>query len=120
MGSGSSAFEFEEFRLDVDKRLLTRSGRVVPILPKALDLLIFLIQQRHRALDKDEILKGVWPGTFVSEANLTQNISVLRKALGESPREHRFIVTIPGAAIASPRTRTKSFPPWAIAHGRSS
>lgn len=96
MSVPANTLEFDEFRLDVEKRQLSRSGQVVPILPKALDLLIFLVQQRHRPLGKDEILRAVWPGTFVSEANLTQNVSVLRKALGESPRDHRFIVTIPG------------------------
>jgi serine/threonine-protein kinase len=96
MTAGGPAFEFDDFRLDTGKRLLYKGGQAVPILPKALDLLVFLVHQRHRALEKDEILKAVWPGTFVSEANLTQNISVLRKALGESPREHRYIVTIPG------------------------
>ncbi|MFA5909910.1 MAG: tetratricopeptide repeat protein [Vicinamibacterales bacterium] len=96
MAAGGPVFEFDEFRLDAGKRLLSKSGQVVAILPKAFNLLVFLVQHRHRALDKDEILHGVWPGTFVSEANLTQNISVLRKALGESPREHRYIVTVPG------------------------
>jgi DNA-binding winged helix-turn-helix (wHTH) protein/Flp pilus assembly protein TadD len=96
MAAADPTFEFDEFRLDVGKRLLHKAGQAVAVLPKAFDLLVFLVQQRHRALDKDEILAAVWPGTFVSEANLTQNISVLRKALGESPREHRYIVTIPG------------------------
>lgn len=96
MGSGAPTYEFGPFTLDSGKRLLFRDGAPVAILPKALDLLVFLIQQRSRLVDKNEILQAVWPGTFVSEANLTQNVSVLRKALGEGPREHRFIVTIPG------------------------
>jgi DNA-binding winged helix-turn-helix (wHTH) protein/Tfp pilus assembly protein PilF len=96
MGSGAATYEFGPFTLDSGKRLLFRDGALVAILPKALDLLVFLIQQRSRLVDKDEILQAVWPGTFVSEANLTQNVSVLRKTLGEGPREHRFIVTLPG------------------------
>lgn len=96
MARGGPIFEFDGFRVDVGKRLLSRSGQAVAVLPKAFDLLVFLIQHRNRTLDKDEILRGVWPGTFVSEANLTQNVSVLRRALGESPRDHRYIVTLPG------------------------
>lgn len=96
MSPDSPVFEFGEFRVDASKRLLYKSGQVVPILPKAFDLLAFLIQQRNRPIEKEEILRALWPGTFVSEANLTQNVSVLRKALGESPSEHRFIITVPG------------------------
>lgn len=96
MASSTPTYEFGPFKLDAGKRLLFQADAPIDILPKALDLLIFLVQRRSRLIGKDEILRAVWPGTFVSEANLTQNISVLRKTLGESPREHRYIVTVPG------------------------
>ena len=55
-----------------------------------------MIENHGRVLDKDELMRSVWPDQIVEEANLTVNISALRKALGESPSEHRFIVTVPG------------------------
>lgn len=96
MSSGSPRiFEFGEFRLDAARRLLFRDGQPVRILPKAVDLLISLVMRRDEVVTKEALLAAVWPDTFVEEANLPQNISVLRKALGESPQEHRFIVTVP-------------------------
>lgn len=96
MSGGGHVFEFGEFRVDVGKRLLFRKGEPVAILPKAFDILNVLLQHRDRVVTKAELLKAVWPDTFVEEGNLTQNISVLRKTLGESPSEHKFIVTVPG------------------------
>lgn len=89
-------FEFDEFRLDAGKRLLLRNGKGVPILPKAFDILHFLVRNRERVVTKDEVMKAVWADTFVEEANLTQNVSVIRKTLGERAGEHRFIITVPG------------------------
>lgn len=89
-------FEFDEYRLDEAKRLLLRDGHAVSILPKAFDILIYLVRHRDRVVAKDEVMKAVWPNTFVEEANLTQNVSVIRKTLGERAGEHRFIITIPG------------------------
>lgn len=89
-------FEFHEFRLDPAKRLLFRSAEPVVIPPKAFDLLLYLLQHRDRVVTKAELLTAVWPDTFVEEANLAQNVSVIRRALGESPRDHRSILTLPG------------------------
>lgn len=94
--STASAYEFEDFRIDPLKRLLLRGGPSVALPPKAFDLLLLLIQARPRALKKDELMKAIWPDTFVEEGNLTQNIFLLRRALGESPHDHRFIITLPG------------------------
>jgi DNA-binding winged helix-turn-helix (wHTH) protein/Flp pilus assembly protein TadD len=94
--SSGKVFEFAKFRMDVPKRLLFREGQAVALVPKAFDTLAFLVQHRDRVVTKDEVMQAVWPDTFVEEANLTQNISVVRKALGESPKDHRFIVTVPG------------------------
>jgi len=95
VSGGPTVFEFGEFRLDEARRLLFASGQAVRILPKAFDLLLFLIQHRDQVVTKDALLAAVWPDTFVEEANLAQNISVVRKVLGESPQDHRFIVTVP-------------------------
>lgn len=89
-------YDFGLFRVDAARRLLLRRGEPVPLTPKAFDILLVLIQNRDRVVEKDELMKLVWPDTSVEENNLTRNISTLRKALEEGPNEHRFIVTIPG------------------------
>jgi DNA-binding winged helix-turn-helix (wHTH) protein len=89
-------YEFGPFRLHVMKRLLVRGGEVVPVTSKVFDLLLLLVEHGGRVLHKDELIAALWPDTVVEENNLTQQISVLRKALGESAREHRFVVTVPG------------------------
>jgi len=89
-------YEFGPFRADGVRRLLFRDGQPVPLTSKAFDTLLVLIQNRDRVLGKDELLKAIWPNSFVEEANLAQNVSALRKALGENPGEHRYIATIPG------------------------
>jgi Tol biopolymer transport system component/DNA-binding winged helix-turn-helix (wHTH) protein len=95
-GSKRHCYAFGPFRADPLKRLLLREGQVVPITPKAFDLLLTLLQHSGEALSKDELLQAVWPDAEVEENNLTRNISTLRKALGEQPDEHRYVVTIPG------------------------
>jgi DNA-binding winged helix-turn-helix (wHTH) protein/lipoprotein NlpI len=89
-------FEFYDFRLDAGKRLLFQSGQPVALAPKAFDILLYLVHHHDRVVTKAELLKAIWPDTFVEEANLAQNVSVIRRALGESPSEHKSILTIPG------------------------
>lgn len=89
-------YDFGPFRADGLRRLLLRDGQAVPLTSKAFDTLLVLIRNRDRVLDKDALLKAIWPNSFVEEANLAQNVSALRKALGELPGEHRYIATIPG------------------------
>src|SRR5215472_14831246 len=89
-------YEFGEFQLDAGRRLLLRAGDVVALTPKAFDILLILVRNRGRVVEKDELMRLVWPGTVVEENNLTRNISSLRKALAEGPNDHRFIVTVPG------------------------
>jgi DNA-binding winged helix-turn-helix (wHTH) protein/Flp pilus assembly protein TadD len=91
-----TVFEFEGFKLNTLNRLVFRGDHPVSLPPKAFDILCFLIEHRDRVVTKAELLKAVWPGTFVEEGNLAQNVSVIRRVLGEVPSEHRFIVTIPG------------------------
>jgi len=88
-------YEFGPFRLDAGERQLLRDGEVVPLRPKVFDVLLALVQHSGHILSKDEVMKLVWPDTTVEEGNLARNISTLRNALGERPREHQYIETIP-------------------------
>jgi DNA-binding winged helix-turn-helix (wHTH) protein/tetratricopeptide (TPR) repeat protein len=89
-------YEFGPFRLDPNHRQLLRENQPVPLQPKAFDILLALVENSERVVLKDDLMKMVWPGTFVEEANLAQNISVLRRILGEAAGENRYIVTLPG------------------------
>jgi Tol biopolymer transport system component/DNA-binding winged helix-turn-helix (wHTH) protein len=88
-------YEFGSFRLDAGEQLLLRDGEIVQLTPKAFDLLLALVERHGHLLPKDELLKLVWPDSFVEEANLASNISQLRKALGEGENGHRYIETVP-------------------------
>jgi DNA-binding winged helix-turn-helix (wHTH) protein/TolB-like protein/Tfp pilus assembly protein PilF len=94
--SSTKHFRFAEFELDGPKRLLLRSGDVVSLNPKAFDLLLALVESRGEVLTKDQLLERVWPDQIIEEGNLKVHVSALRKALGQSGNEHRFIVTVPG------------------------
>src|SRR5271168_2004385 len=97
MNKGTKHFyEFGPFRMDPDERLLLRDNRPVPLQPKAFETLLVLVQHSETVVLKDDLMKSVWPGTFVEESNLAQNIFVLRKTLGEIAGENRYIVTVPG------------------------
>jgi DNA-binding winged helix-turn-helix (wHTH) protein/TolB-like protein/Tfp pilus assembly protein PilF len=89
-------YEFDLFCVDTGKRLLLRQGEPVPLKPKVFETLLVLVQNSGRVLDKDELMQTIWPDTIVEENNLTQNISAIRKALGERRDEHRYVVTVPG------------------------
>lgn len=92
-----STYVFEEFCLDTRKRLLFGpDGRPVSLMPKAFDILLYLLTNASRVVEKDELMSAIWPDTAVEENNLTQNISSIRKALGERHNENRFIATVPG------------------------
>jgi DNA-binding winged helix-turn-helix (wHTH) protein/TolB-like protein/Tfp pilus assembly protein PilF len=89
-------YEFGPFCVDPSKRLLSRDGENVALTPKSFDILLTLIESCGEVVTKDYLIKRVWPDTYVEEGNLTYNISVLRKALGERAGEHQYIVTVPG------------------------
>jgi DNA-binding winged helix-turn-helix (wHTH) protein/TolB-like protein len=93
----SRIYEFEEFRLEAKSHRLFRraGGELVPLTPKAVDLLLFFVRNAGRVLSKDELLDAVWENSFVEEANISQTIFVLRKTLGENTKEPRFILTVP-------------------------
>jgi DNA-binding winged helix-turn-helix (wHTH) protein/tetratricopeptide (TPR) repeat protein len=89
-------YDFGEFRLEPEKRLLSRQGRPVALTPKVFETLLHLVQHGNRVLDKEDLMQALWPDTAVEENNLNQNISVLRRVLGENRGEERYIATIPG------------------------
>lgn len=86
-------YRFDEFELSRSRRALLRDGAPVPLLPKTFEVLSCLVRNPGRILAKEEILKTVWPESYVEENNLTQHISLLRKALAD---RSTYIVTIPG------------------------
>ena len=88
-------YEFGPFRLDSKCCVLLRDGVVVPLNPKAFDTLLALVESHGSPLAKEELMKLVWPDTFVEETNLTQQVSILRKALGDSAEGFSYIETIP-------------------------
>ena len=89
-------YEFDAFRVDPVRRVLLRDGEPVPVTPKAFSILVALMEKPGEVVEKSDLLERVWPGAFVTEANLTQNIFSLRKCLGERANENRYIVTVPG------------------------
>ena len=88
-------YAFGRFSLKTAERVLLREGEPVPLTPKVFDILLALVENRGRIVEKDDLMKRVWPNTFVEEGNLTQNVSLLRKALGENPSGPQFIETVP-------------------------
>jgi len=88
-------YEFGRFRLDVTQRVLAKDGELVTLAPKVLDTLVFLVQNRGRILEKRELVDALWPESFVEESNLSQNIFLLRKLLGDDRGDSAFIQTIP-------------------------
>jgi DNA-binding winged helix-turn-helix (wHTH) protein len=89
-------YEFGPFRVDPKKETLLREGEPVPLTPKTFQILLVLIRHHQEVATKDDLMKTVWPDTFVEEANLTRNIFMLRKARGETAQDHKYIVTVPG------------------------
>ena len=89
-------YDFGPFRLDARQHHLSRQGRVVPLTPKAFETLLVLVRNCDQLVEKDELLKRVWPNSFVEEGTLAQNIFTLRKALGGNTRSgEKYITTIP-------------------------
>jgi DNA-binding winged helix-turn-helix (wHTH) protein/tetratricopeptide (TPR) repeat protein/TolB-like protein len=88
-------YEFDSFILDENEKVLLRDGERVLLTPKALEMLIVFVSNAGLVLEKEELMEIVWPDTFVEEANLAVNISMLRKALGEMPGGGQYIGTLP-------------------------
>ncbi|MGA3103544.1 MAG: transcriptional regulator [Terriglobales bacterium] len=86
----------DDFQLDALARTLRRKDEIVTLNRRAFDVLLYLVQNPGRILSRDELLKNVWPDTFVDENNLAQSISSLRRALAERPGDNNYIVTLAG------------------------
>src|SRR5579864_6390192 len=93
--SEKTLYDFGPFRLDAGQRVLLRHGELIPLAPKAFDTLLELVENDGQVLDKEQLLKRIWPDTFVEEGSLAQNISILRKILGEGTDGQQYIQTIP-------------------------
>ena len=89
-------YEFDDFRVDAGSRLLTKNGEQISLTPKVFDTLLYLVENSGKVIEKEELMSAIWTDTIVEENNLSQNISILRRILGEKRGEHRFIATIPG------------------------
>ena len=109
--------QFGPYRYDAAQRLLFREGELVQLAPKALETLHVLLERRGRVVDKDELMKLVWPDTVVEEIGLARNISLLRKALGDETgacietipkRGYRFVAEVSGNKATQRRRRW----PW--------
>jgi DNA-binding winged helix-turn-helix (wHTH) protein/TolB-like protein/Tfp pilus assembly protein PilF len=92
---GIEGYEFGPYRIETGERLLHRGEELVPLPPKVAETLLVLVQNAGRMVDKNDLLKAVWPDTFVEEGALTRNISLLRKTLGDAGDNPTFIETIP-------------------------
>jgi DNA-binding winged helix-turn-helix (wHTH) protein/tetratricopeptide (TPR) repeat protein len=89
-------YEFGPFRVDPEKQVLLREDHHVAISPKVFETLLILVRRSREVVSKEDLMKALWPDAFVEEANLSQNIFMLRKALGDTPEDRRYIVTLPG------------------------
>lgn len=87
-------YSFGQFRLDATERVLLRDGSPVSLTPKAIETLVVLVENSGHIVEKDDLMKSVWPDTFVSEDSLTRNVSLLRKILGDAT-DDQFIETLP-------------------------
>lgn len=87
-------YDFANFRLDISEKILLREGKPVPLTPKVFDTLCVLVENAGRLLEKDEMMRKIWCDRFVEEGNLAFNIKVIRKALGDSATQPRFIKTV--------------------------
>ncbi|HJR07614.1 MAG TPA: tetratricopeptide repeat protein [Pyrinomonadaceae bacterium] len=113
------SYAFADFLLDpAEQLLLRRNGEAVPLTPKAFLTLRALLQNSGRTVEKDELLREVWPGTFVEEGNLTVTIFMLRKALGEGKVEPKFIQTVPrrGYRFIAPVTEVQTEEQARVSH----
>jgi eukaryotic-like serine/threonine-protein kinase len=89
-------YEFGPFRMDPDKQVLLRDGQLIAVTPKAFETLLVLVRRGREVVSKEELLKEIWPASFVEEANLSQHIFKLRRALGDTLEGEHYIVTLPG------------------------
>ena len=114
------AFAFGPFRLDVAERLLLRDGEPITLPPKAFETLLVLVQNSGRLITKRDLMNRLWPDTFVEEANLANNISLLRKVLDDDRQECKYIETVPKSGYRFVATVTEpATPRTEVAHDSS-
>jgi len=89
-------YEFDDFRIDPVRRDVHRLDDLIHLPPKVFDTLLTLVRHHGSVVEKNALIEAVWPDTNVEENNLTQNISAIRKALGDDRERNRYVVTIPG------------------------
>lgn len=92
----SCVYEFEGFRIEAGNCLLSHQGTPVALTPKVFDTLLYMVRHKGEVLETEALMRAIWPDTIVEENNLNQNISILRRVLGEKRGENRYIVTVPG------------------------
>src|SRR5215510_1083398 len=109
----NQCYEFGPFRLATAEHRLYRNGEVVLLPPKEFDLLLLLVQNPGQVMNRESLIKALWPNTVVEEANLNVHISALRKALAESQGEQRYIETLPrlGYRFIAPVTEVGGMAP---------
>lgn len=97
-------YKFGPFELDTERHTLMRDGRILALPPKCFDLLCILVTNGGSLLEKEYLMGALWPDTFVEEANLSNLVALLRKALGDSPAQSQYIKTVPkfGYRFATP------------------
>lgn len=113
-------YRFGSFCLEPEERVLLRDSSPVPLTPKAFDLLLVLVEDHGHLVEKDQLMKRVWPDAFVEESNLTYNISILRRTLGEDGDGEGFIETVPkrGYRFVAPVREEQESPAALIEPGR--
>ncbi|HET7451889.1 MAG TPA: tetratricopeptide repeat protein, partial [Thermoanaerobaculia bacterium] len=106
-------YEFGPFRLEARERRLWNGEDLVPLPPKVFDTLVLLVENAGHVVTKSELMASLWPGTAVEEGNLTKNIWLIRRALGESEGENRYIETVPkaGYRFVAPLREAAEAPP---------
>src|SRR6185295_1126247 len=87
-------YRFGDFTLDIDQRVLLREGKPLALTPKVFDTLLILVENSGQIVEKEELMRRLWPNTFVEEGNLTVNIQQLRKSLSDDARDPRYVATI--------------------------
>ena len=103
-------YRFGPFVVDPKRRALTRDGAPVAVTPKAFDILLYLVQHPNRIVTKQDLMKAAWPDSFVEEGNLTQNVSLLRKALGQTGDDQLVVLRSPARVTNSRPTSLTSSP----------
>ena len=90
----NNIYEFKDFRLDFTEKTLQGRNGVIPLTPKVFETLCVLVENAGHLIEKDELMQKLWQDRFVEESNLTFNIKMLRKALGDNAQKPRFIETV--------------------------